>query len=254
MTGAYLFDLSIHRDDILSIIHHCMGPALLLWIRTSFSSFDSSDALICRPLMMFVFFGAGLGGTASSIAVLLLRVGKKYMSTEKLYQYFAPCLAVLTVSTVFSCYLNTAYLLHMHEGLYGHFGIWYLGPVIWEGFECYLQWRWLLRFHDFDRKFFDVKTKPKQLVSVSPTVDIGIANAVESSQAKELDSVSPPADMRNSFDFPQAARISFFPSWMVPCLKVLTGVWSAMFVIASCRTLISVFEDYVVGVVGQVAS
>jgi hypothetical protein len=71
MTGSYLLDLSIHRDDVLSIIHHCMGPALLLWIRSSFSSFDSSDALICRPLMMFVFFGAGIGGTASSIAVLL---------------------------------------------------------------------------------------------------------------------------------------------------------------------------------------
>lgn len=244
MTGAYLFDLSIHRDDILSIIHHCMGPALLLWIRTSFSAFDSSDALICRPLMMFVFFGAGLGGTASSISVLLLRIGKKYISPDKLYQYFASCLAVLTVSTVASCYLNTAYLLHTHDSLYGHFGILYSLPIIWEGFECYLQWRWLLRFHEFESKFWDVKREPKQTENVKLPMDIGIINSVNSSQAKELDCVAESADMMKGVNVPQVVRSSFFPSWTVPLLKVLTGGWSVMFVLVCCRFVLSIYQEY----------
>jgi hypothetical protein len=174
MTGAYLYDLFIHRDDILSIIHHCMGPALLLWIRASFSSFDSSDSLICRPLMMFVFFGAGIAGTASSSAVFLLRIGKNYMPSERLYRYFAPCLAALTISTVLSCYLNTWYLLHAYQGLYGHFGIAYIGPVTWEGFECYLQWRWLFRFHQLEKRFEEYSLSPGR-----PGIDVSFLDGAD---------------------------------------------------------------------------
>jgi hypothetical protein len=230
MTGAYLFDLSIHRDDILSTIHHCMGPALLLWIRSSFSSFDSSDAIFCRPLMMFVFFGAGIGGAAASSAVFLLRVGKRYMSSERLYRYFAPCLAALTASTVLSCYLNTWYLLHAYQGLYGYFGMAYLLPVSWEGFECYLQWRWLFRFHEFEKGFWNAKRESKESGSGSPSLD-------------------PMKGIRSL----QSVRSSVFPSWTVPVLKVLTVAWSTMLVGVFFKLLCSIYQDYGAVSVGRVA-
>ena len=226
MTGAYLFDLSIHRDDILSIIHHCMGPALLLWIRTSFSSFDSSDSLICRPLMMFVFFGAGIAGTASSSAVFLLRIGKNYMSSERLYRYFALCLATLTISTVLSCYLNTWYLLHAYQGLHECFGIAYIGPVTWEGFECYLQWRWLFRFHQFEKRFWDGEEGSKIDDSGSPSVEF----------------LDPMKNIRSL----QAVRASIFPSWTVPTLKFLTVGWSLVLTVVVGKLASSIFQDNVV--------
>lgn len=226
MTGAYLFDLSIHRDDILSIIHHCMGPALLLWIRASFSSFDSSDSLVCRPLMMFVFFGAGIAGTASSSAVFLLRIGKHYMSSERLYRYFASCLTVLTISTVMSCYLNTWYLLHAYRGLYGYFGVAYIGPVAWEGFECYLQWRWLFRFYQLEKRFWDEKKGAKIAESSSPSVE----------------SIYPMKHIRS----PEAVRASVFPSWTVPSLKIFTIGWSVIFAVVVWKLACSIYQDNVV--------
>jgi hypothetical protein len=229
MTGAYLYDLFIHRDDILSIIHHCMGPALLLWIRASFSSFDSSDSLICRPLMMFVFFGAGIAGTASSSAVFLLRIGKNYMPSERLYRYFAPCLAALTISTVLSCYLNTWYLLHAYQGLYGHFGIAYIGPVTWEGFECYLQWRWLFRFHQLEKRFWDGKKGSKIADSGSPSVT--------------------PLDSMKNIRSLQAVRASMFPSWTVPTLKFLTVGWLLILTVVVWKLACSIYQDNVVSFV-----
>ncbi len=203
VTGAYLFDLSIHRGDFLSTVHHCMGPALLLWIRISFSQFTSSDALVCRPLMMFVFFGAAVGGTASSAAVFLLRVGKKYLKKDALYQYFALCLAALTASTVLSCYMNVLYFLHVWQDAFAHFGFALLLPAIWEGFECYLQWRWLFRFYVFEKNFWGVTEKRDAGTS---SLDIKDAPVIKTSGS------------------------SLFPRCTVPILKGLAVVWSGLLV------------------------
>lgn len=150
MTGAYLFDLMIYREDVFGVLHHCMGPALLLWTRLCFSSFTPADALVSRSLMMFIFFGAATGGVFASTGVFLLRVGKRYLDRHTLYKYFALCVAGLTVTTVLSCYLNVLYFLHTWDQAYAYFGLAAPLPIIWETFECYLQWRWLLRFYSIE--------------------------------------------------------------------------------------------------------
>ncbi|KAL7815097.1 hypothetical protein V8C26DRAFT_435828 [Trichoderma gracile] len=150
MTGAYLFDLMIYREDVFGVLHHCMGPALLLWTRLCFSSFSSADALVSRSLMMFIFFGAATGGVFASAGVFILRVGKKYLERRTLHRYFALCLVGLTATTVLSCYLNVLYFLHTWDQAYGYFGLAIPLPLIWETFECYLQWRWLLRFYSIE--------------------------------------------------------------------------------------------------------
>lgn len=150
MTGAYLYDLMIYREDIFGVLHHCMGPALLLWTRLCFSSFTSADALVSRSLMMFIFFGAATGGVFASAGVFLLRIGKRYLDRNTLYKYFALCVAGLTVTTVLSCYLNVLYFLHTWDEAYAYFGLAAPLPILWETFECYLQWRWLLRFYSIE--------------------------------------------------------------------------------------------------------
>ncbi|TFA99568.1 hypothetical protein CCMA1212_008634 [Trichoderma ghanense] len=152
MTGAYLFDLMIYREDVFGVLHHCMGPALLLWTRLCFSSFTSADALVSRSLMMFIFFGAATGGVFASAGVFVLRVGKKYLERGTLHRYFALCVAGLTVTTVLSCYLNVLYFLHTWDQAYAYFGLAIPLPILWETFECYLQWRWLLRFYAIEDK------------------------------------------------------------------------------------------------------
>ncbi|KAL6872292.1 hypothetical protein HDV57DRAFT_511637 [Trichoderma longibrachiatum] len=150
MTGAYLFDLMIYREDVFGVLHHCMGPALLLWTRLCFSSFTSADALVSRSLMMFIFFGAATGGVFASAGVFVLRVGKKYLKRDILHRYFALCVAGLTATTVLSCYLNVLYFLHTWDQAYAYFGLALPLPIVWETFECYLQWRWLLRFYSIE--------------------------------------------------------------------------------------------------------
>ncbi|EHK21650.1 uncharacterized protein TRIVIDRAFT_59887 [Trichoderma virens Gv29-8] len=167
MTGAYLFDLMIYREDFFGILHHCMGPALLLWTRLCFSSFTSADALVSRSLMMFIFFGAATGGVFASAGVFLLRVGKRYLERSSLYKYFALCVAGLTVTTVLSCYLNVLYFLHTWDAAYGYFGLAAPLPIIWETFECYLQWRWLLRFYSIEAKLCRGDQRPKDYSDMS---------------------------------------------------------------------------------------
>ncbi|KAL6803475.1 hypothetical protein J3E68DRAFT_446095 [Trichoderma sp. SZMC 28012] len=161
MTGAYLFDLMIYREDFFGILHHCMGPALLVWTRLCFSSFTPADALVSRSLMMFIFFGAATGGVFASAGVFLLRVGKRYLERGTLYKYFVICVAGLTVTTVLSCYLNVLYFLHTWDAAYVYFGLAAPLPIIWETFECYLQWRWLLRFYSIEAKLCRGDRRPK---------------------------------------------------------------------------------------------
>ncbi|KAK3327465.1 hypothetical protein B0T19DRAFT_441444 [Cercophora scortea] len=206
MTGAYGFDLIIYREDILSVLHHCMGPALLFWTRTCFSSFSSADALVSRSLMMFVFFGAATGGIAATAGVFLLRVGKTYLRRATLYRYFSLCVASLTVATILSCYMNVLYFLQVWEEAFSYFGWFAPVPVIWETFECYLQWRWLLRFYELEAKLRQPKDgKGKR--SASPDSDDQIVQA----------------DASSTEHIP-----SMFPRWTVPLVKLLVWQWIAL--------------------------
>ncbi|KAK0635780.1 hypothetical protein B0T17DRAFT_612598 [Bombardia bombarda] len=206
MTGAYLFDLIIYRDDVLSILHHCMGPALLIWTRTCFSSFTSSDALVSRSLVMFVFFGAATGGIAASGGVFLLRVGKTCLPRADLYRYFASCVASLSVTTVLSCYMNVLYFLQNWDDAWAYFGLFMVLPLIWETFECYLQWRWLLRFYEIEDKL----RQPKA--------------------CREKRSASPDSDDQITLVDDMAGETikSMFPTWLVPLLKLMVCQWMVL--------------------------
>lgn len=210
LTGAYLYDLTIHRPDLLSTLHHCMGPALLLWIRTSFATFSPEDAMGCRPLMVFVFFGASVGGTAASAASFLLRVGRRYLEPRRLYACFASCLAVLTASTVLSCFLSLLYIAVRFRELFAAFGLALALPGLWEAFECYLQWRWLFKFYELERKFWEQGD--------------GADNNSHDNNNKTAPPVLPPS----SIPVAKAKGSSAFPHGTEPALKGLAAVWTAV--------------------------
>ncbi|KAK3377976.1 hypothetical protein B0H63DRAFT_547624 [Podospora didyma] len=218
MTGAYLFDLIIYREDILSILHHCMGPALLLWTRTCFSTFLPADALVSRSLQMFVFWGAATGGIAATSGVFLLRVGKKYLARRQVHQYFSYCVAFLTITTVLSCYMNVLYFLHTWNQAFAYFGPWIAPlPVIWETFECYLQWRWLLRFYDLEAK-----------LRVPKTSSAAAAASEKDGGNNRLRSASPDSssdDQMVSASTDPAPIVSLFPAKTVPCIRMLVWQW-----------------------------
>ncbi|GME65675.1 hypothetical protein GTA08_BOTSDO03829 [Neofusicoccum parvum] len=99
MGGSYMFDLTIERNDVLSLIHHFMGPALLLWVRCSYSAFNSSDALMCRMLVSFVFFGAGVGGSVTTCMLVLMKLAKRQIQKDTLYRLVTILSWVLTLNT-----------------------------------------------------------------------------------------------------------------------------------------------------------
>lgn len=142
-----MFDLTIERNDLLSLIHHFMGPALLLWIRCSYSAFNSSDALMCRMLVSFVFFGAGVGGSVTTCMLVLMKLAKRQIQKSTLYRLVAILSWVLTINTWFSTMYGCTYLLWAFDDLHHHWGH-YAGliPLFLCGFEFWLQWRWALRF------------------------------------------------------------------------------------------------------------
>jgi hypothetical protein len=209
MNGAYLFDLAIYRNDFLGTVHHLFGPVLLIWMRSSHSTFTPSDALVCRPLIMFVLFGASLSGTASSVAIFLLRIGKRYLKQETLYNSFAACLATLTLSTVLSCFINISYFHHVYQEAFARFSVSLLLPASWEAFECYLQWRWLFIFYSFEARFV-AKPQTTQPSSIDGTI---------LKRTSKTDDAHPPR---------RRHLTSLFPAATVTVLKVLAMVWTVL--------------------------
>ncbi|KAK3327463.1 hypothetical protein B0T19DRAFT_484568 [Cercophora scortea] len=138
LTGAYIIDLSVTRNDKGSTLHHCMGPALLLWIRLSFSSFTSSDALLCRLLMQFVFFGATISGATTTSLIFLYQFRKSWFpsSASNAYLYFTLLMPVLVVSTAASTFYCSAYLHAWYGELHDYFGHWGYLPLAWVVVEC----------------------------------------------------------------------------------------------------------------------
>ncbi|EGR44508.1 uncharacterized protein TRIREDRAFT_112114 [Trichoderma reesei QM6a] len=152
LTGSYIIDLTVTRNDKASTLHHVMGPALLLWIRLCFSSFTSSDALLCRLLIQFVFFGATISGATTTALVFLYQFRKSWFrsSTSNAYYCFTLLLPVLAFSTIASTFYCTIYLLVWFDEVFAYFGHWGYLPLGWVLIECGMQWKWLMWFYKFD--------------------------------------------------------------------------------------------------------
>ncbi|KAK3365838.1 hypothetical protein B0T24DRAFT_597595 [Lasiosphaeria ovina] len=152
LTGAYIVDLTVTRNDKGATLHHMMGPALLLWIRTSFSSFSPSDALLCRLLIQFVFFGATISGATTTTLVFLYQFRKTWFrsSASNAYLYFTLLLPVLALTTVASTFYCSIYLNVWYPELLAYFGAWGYLPLGWVLLECGMQWKWLMWFYTFD--------------------------------------------------------------------------------------------------------
>ncbi|KAK0635779.1 hypothetical protein B0T17DRAFT_57256 [Bombardia bombarda] len=196
LTGSYIVDLTVTRSDKGSTLHHCMGPALLVWIRASFSSFTPHDALLCRLLMQFVFFGATISGATTTTLVFLYQFRKTWFADSKTsskgYLSFILLLPVLGMSTVVSTFYCTGYIHFWFPELTAHFsGCMYLLPLTWVLVECGMQWRWLLWFYTFEEWYRG-----------NTTVEEG---------KERIDAV--------------AAGAWWLPRWRFVAIKVLAAVW-----------------------------
>ncbi|KAH8810773.1 hypothetical protein F5884DRAFT_897324 [Xylogone sp. PMI_703] len=146
MAGSYAYDLTIERADVLSLIHHCMGPAMLIWIRLCFATYTPADALMNRLLVSFVFFGAGVGGSVTTSMLLMMKLMKPHISAQTLHLTVSLLSWVLTVNTYISTMYGSLYILFWVEDLAQYWGHYCFIPLVLATFEFYLQWRWALRF------------------------------------------------------------------------------------------------------------
>ncbi|KAK3377977.1 hypothetical protein B0H63DRAFT_478485 [Podospora didyma] len=199
LTGAYIVDLTVTRTDKFATLHHVMGPALLLWIRTCFSSFTSSDALLCRLLIQFVFFGATISGATTTTLVFLYQFRKTWFQSAEgnAYLYFTTLLPVLTLTTMISTFYCTIYIHAWFDELLNYFGHpWGYAPLAWVMLECGMQWKWLLWFYGFEEWY-------RATTAEDPTV---------------------PEDAKKRIT-DVAAGAWWLPRWRFAAIKALVVVW-----------------------------
>src|SRR4051794_34441400 len=122
MAGCYFYDLTIERADFLSLIHHCMGPAMLLWIRHCFSSYTPTDATMSRLLASFIFFGAGIGGSLTTGMLVLMKLLKTQLRATSLYELVSILSWMLTINTFVSTMFGSLYMLWWTNDLYAYWG------------------------------------------------------------------------------------------------------------------------------------
>ena len=132
-----------------------MGPVLLLWIRLRYATFTPADALMCRLLISFVFFGAIFSGSTTTALMFVFHFRKVWFKKEqdisnKAYFYFSLLLPVLALSTICGNFYCTLYLHAWFDEVYAHFGRWGYFPLAWVLLECSMQWRWALWFFKCD--------------------------------------------------------------------------------------------------------
>jgi hypothetical protein len=146
MAGSYCYDLTIERADILSLIHHCFGPAMLIWIRTCFSSYTSLDATMTRLLVSFVFFGAAMGGTLTTSILVILKLLRPHLAVWTAHKSVASLVWLLSFNTLIATSFGSAYMCYWETELVAYWGYWCLIPMVLSAFEYYLQWRWAVKF------------------------------------------------------------------------------------------------------------
>ena len=136
-----------------------MGPALLLWIRTCFSTFTSSDGLLCRLLMSFIFFGGTISGGTTTCLVFLFQFrhvwfqSRTWGTAKNAYRYFTLLLPVLALATVAGNFYCTGYLNYWFNEFVDYFGYWIYAPLAWAFLECGMQWKWLWWFYSFEQRY-----------------------------------------------------------------------------------------------------
>jgi hypothetical protein len=146
MAGSYCYDLTIERADILSLIHHCFGPAMLIWIRTCFSSYTSFDAVMTRLLVSFVFFGAAMGGTLTTTILVILKLFRPHLAAWTAHKSVSSLVWILSLNTLVATSFGSAYMCIWETELITYWGYWCLIPMVLSAFEYYLQWRWAVKF------------------------------------------------------------------------------------------------------------
>jgi hypothetical protein len=152
LTGAYIIDLTVTRNNKGATLHHIMGPALLFWIRLRYATFTPADALMCRLLISFVFFGAIFSGSTTTALLFVFHFRKVWFKkghstlSNQAYFYFSLLLPVLALSTICGNFYCTLYLHAWFDEVYDHFGRWGYFPLAWVLLECTMQWRWAFWF------------------------------------------------------------------------------------------------------------
>lgn len=175
MAGCYCYDLLIERNDILSLIHHFMGPAMLVWIRISFANGTSTDATMIRLLMSFVFFGAACGGSMTTSILVLMKLLKADISEETMYRYVSKFVWGLTVNTFLATTFGTLYMLVWSNELLAYWGNYAFIPLLLSSFEFYLQWRWAFRFQNIQDHLWVKSTGGKPTTKTAARVDLSEA-------------------------------------------------------------------------------
>jgi hypothetical protein len=112
-----------------------MGPALLVWIRTCFSTHTPEDALLCRLLMSFVFIGGTVSGATTTALTFLFRLrqvwfkSRTWGGSKNAYFCFTLLLPVLALSTITGTFYATAYLNYWFTEIVEYFGYWGYLPL-----------------------------------------------------------------------------------------------------------------------------
>jgi len=138
-----------------------MPAVLLTLVRKFASSGTPADALICRVVLALIFFGAVVGGIATTgltFAFHSRRLWEKTTShTIVLAGYFlyTVMLPVLTLAVVTGHFYVAAFKhWFFHEG-HARYGVWVYVLFAWTVFDLLLEARFLYWFHTYEARYRD---------------------------------------------------------------------------------------------------
>jgi hypothetical protein len=143
-----MYYLTVEKADVLCILHHFLGPAVLVWIRSSLSACSPADALISRPLASFLLFGVVVGGSSTTGLILVLKLFKGLSRTETICWAASALTWALTAGTIGSCLYMVLYIQTWECELYNYLRWGSLSLLGLLAFEYWLQWRWAFKFLD----------------------------------------------------------------------------------------------------------
>ena len=195
---------------------------LLLAIRLFASSYIPSDALICRSIMAFTFFGACVGGLATSLLTFCFHcrdvwaLSSPEMLRRGYWIYTAIGLPVLTLATAAGLVYTAAYLhWWIGEGrvVYGVWGS--QGLAAWGMVDSLIEFRFLWWFHGYEGRYWGKVVRVSEVSQVSETSE-GVSEegghkGGAGNEVRELEI------MRDG--------IWWVPRWRFWVLKAALGAW-----------------------------
>ena len=160
LTGTYAPNLLVSRSR-LSMLHYTMPLFLLLAIRIFASDLTPSDALICRIIMSFVFFGACLGGLATSLLTFCFHCRDVWALCpdraalrQGYWMYTAIGLPILTIATAWGHWYCAAYMYWWIGDGRVVYGAWSHVLVGWAVLDSLIEVRFLWWFHGYEGRFW----------------------------------------------------------------------------------------------------